>query len=108
MVFVVSCLASIIYSTPFTVLDQGNEADPFDNSLYFTSTDQTLGDESVSNSIAVGSATESLLEGDMTMWQDSPDPEFEMSLQPLDTYATDIVATSPSKSALHYDDEALI
>lgn len=58
-VFDVSCLTSIIYSASFIVLDQGTEADPLDNSLYFTSTDQTTGDGSVSYSIAVGSVIES-------------------------------------------------
>lgn len=97
----------MINSTPFILSDQSNEEDPFHGSLSFTPIDQLTDDESALNSFAVGSIIESPFEGDPTMWQDYSDPELDVSLQPSDTYATDIVATSPSKISFQYNNNAL-
>lgn len=109
IVFVVNCLASMIYSTPFMLLDQDNEANSVDNSLYFSPVDQTTGDELVLNSIVGGSVIESPFEDEPTIWQDYSDPKLDTSLQLSGTYfATDIIATSPSKFSLQHDDKAII
>lgn len=96
--FVVSCLAFLVYSIPFISSDQGNEEDFLNDSLYFAPIGQTTDDEFVSDVMTAESGKESLLESGPIMWQDYSNSELDVSLQPSETYTTDIIAIAPSKS----------